>query len=40
MKRLGASMVVFLATTLALFSICSACIYFWYQPELPQKPQK
>ncbi|HEX3045157.1 MAG TPA: cyclic lactone autoinducer peptide [Bacillota bacterium] len=40
MKKLGASLVVFLATVLALLSICTACYLWLYQPELPQKPQK
>ncbi|HEX3048675.1 MAG TPA: cyclic lactone autoinducer peptide [Bacillota bacterium] len=40
MKKFSASLVIFLATLLAMLSICSACAMFWYQPELPQKPQR
>jgi cyclic lactone autoinducer peptide len=40
MKKLNASLVVFLATILAMLSICSACFSWFYQPKLPQKPEE
>jgi cyclic lactone autoinducer peptide len=40
MKKLGASLVVLLATVLAILSIASACWIWQYQPEVPQKPLK
>ncbi|HEX3048674.1 MAG TPA: cyclic lactone autoinducer peptide [Bacillota bacterium] len=39
MKKLSASLVIFLATVLSMLSICSACSWFWHQPDVPQKPQ-
>jgi cyclic lactone autoinducer peptide len=38
MKKLSRIIVV-LAGVLASLSICSACILWLYQPELPQKPR-
>ncbi|HEX3045822.1 MAG TPA: cyclic lactone autoinducer peptide [Bacillota bacterium] len=40
MKRLGASLIVTIATILAMLSICTACFIWGYQPELPQRPLK
>ena len=40
MKKFFASLVLFLAVLLGLATIASACVWGWYQPELPQKEQK
>ncbi|MCL6592067.1 MAG: cyclic lactone autoinducer peptide [Firmicutes bacterium] len=38
MKKTGVSLIIFLCMVLAMLSIGSACGWWVYQPELPQKP--
>ncbi|MCL6592191.1 MAG: cyclic lactone autoinducer peptide [Firmicutes bacterium] len=40
MKKLGASLVVVFCMILSIISICTACLWVHYQPELPQKPHE
>ncbi|MCL6589633.1 MAG: cyclic lactone autoinducer peptide [Firmicutes bacterium] len=40
MKKLGASLVVLLCTTISMLYICAACWWSVYQPVLPQKPRR
>ncbi|MCL6591609.1 MAG: cyclic lactone autoinducer peptide [Firmicutes bacterium] len=37
MKKLGVSLIIFLCTVLAMLSIGSACSWWVYQPEPPQR---
>ncbi|MCL6589118.1 MAG: cyclic lactone autoinducer peptide [Firmicutes bacterium] len=40
MKRISALMVVLFTTIFAMLFTCAACIWSYYQPEMPQKPEK
>jgi cyclic lactone autoinducer peptide len=40
MKRFIASLVVLLMFVIGILSITGACWWMFYQPEMPQKPQK
>ena len=40
MKKFFASLVLLLVALFGWATIASACLWGWYQPELPQKEQK
>jgi cyclic lactone autoinducer peptide len=40
MKKFLASLVLLLLALFGWATIAGACSFFWYQPEMPQKPQK
>jgi cyclic lactone autoinducer peptide len=40
MKKFIASLVLFLVSLLAFAATAGACMWFLYQPEMPQKPQE
>ena len=39
MRKFIASLVLLVVTFLGMVSIAGACGFFWYQAELPQKPE-
>jgi cyclic lactone autoinducer peptide len=40
MKKFLASLVLFILAFFSWAAVAGACYWYWYQPELPQKPQE